>query len=61
MSRAASFFRTSLALLGMTLFGPSALWSVTVTIEQDGFGTGRIEVTSKDGKSWTKSRPVALA
>jgi hypothetical protein len=57
MSRAASLFRTSLALLGMTLFAPSALSSVTVSIEQDGFGSGRIEVTSKDGKSWTDITP----
>ena len=57
MSRAASFFRTSLALLGMTLFVPSALSSVTVSIEQDGFGSGKIEVTSKDGKSWTHITP----
>ena len=57
MSRAALFSRTSLALLGLTLFAPSALSSVTVDIEQDGFGSGRIEVTSKDGKSWTDITP----
>ncbi len=57
MSRAASIFRTSLALLGMILFAPSALSSVTVSIEQDGFGSGKIEVTSKDGKSWTDITP----
>lgn len=57
MSRAASFSRTSLALLGVALFAPAALASVTVDIEQDGFGSGRIEVTSKDGKSWTDISP----
>ena len=57
MSRAALFSRTSLALLGLTLFASSALSSVTVSIEQDGFGTGQIEVTSKDGKSWTDITP----
>lgn len=55
-----SITKTILAAAGLLVATATANAAVNVSIEQNGFGSGPIEVISENGTSWTKILPADL-